>query len=101
MDANGKNQQRITNNPAWDGDPEWSPCGRMIVFMSERDGNKDVFVINSDGKNPRNLTKHPAYDGSPYWFDPAFVHPVARKKTACVPYGFQSSTGDLTLREVH
>jgi len=45
--------------------------------MSERDGNKEIYVIDTNGKNPRNLTENPAFDGSAYWFDPAFVVPFS------------------------
>ena len=34
MDANGKNQRRLTNNPASDYSPSWSPDGKRIAFVS-------------------------------------------------------------------
>src|SRR5207302_2193555 len=40
MDADGSNQTRLTNNPAHDGEPAWSPDGAKIVFVSQRDGNR-------------------------------------------------------------
>ena len=38
-----------------------------IAFMSNRNGNGEIFVMNPDGKRIRRLTKHPQYDGAPAW----------------------------------
>src|SRR3989344_3718592 len=38
-----------------------------IAFVSERDGNKEIYTMNPDGTNQINLTKNPAYDGFPDW----------------------------------
>lgn len=40
---------QLTHHPADDADPSWSPDGKRIVFMSERDGNREIYVMNSDG----------------------------------------------------
>ena len=42
--------------------PAWSPDGRRIAFMSNRDGNDDIFVVNADGSGLRNLTRRPSGD---------------------------------------
>ena len=39
----------------------------QIAFMSERDGNKEIYVMDSDGRNSRNLTRHSADDWTPSW----------------------------------
>ena len=36
-----------------------------IAFVSNRDGNDEIYVMNADGTNPINLTNHPATDGGP------------------------------------
>lgn len=48
-------------------DPVWSPDGTRIAFVSERDGNQEVYVVNADGTGLTNLTRHPARDQDPIW----------------------------------
>jgi len=43
----------------------------QIAFVSERDWNEEIYVMDADGNNPRNLTNHPAPDYQPDWFSPA------------------------------
>lgn len=38
-----------------------------IAFTSERDGNREIYVMDADGGNPVNLTHNKAKDNSPSW----------------------------------
>ncbi|MCS7285607.1 MAG: hypothetical protein RMK30_00325 [Anaerolineae bacterium] len=58
--------KRLTTDPT-DAAPEASPDGRKVVFMSMRDGNWEIYIVNSDGTGLRRLTKDPAIDGLPTW----------------------------------
>ena len=37
--------------------PAWSPDGRKIAFVSRRDGNSEIYVMNADGSAQENLTR--------------------------------------------
>ena len=54
--AGGK-ATRITEGMAFDMQPRWSPDGKQIVFVSDRDGSDDVWLIDASGKNPRQVTR--------------------------------------------
>ena len=67
MDADGKNQTRLTENQGVNDLPAWSPDGKRIAFDSYQNGNNEIYVIGADGKNLKNLTENQAFDDSPAW----------------------------------
>ena len=46
----------LTNHPAFDGRPKYSPDGRLIAFESNRDGTVELYIMNADGSGVRRLT---------------------------------------------
>ena len=70
MDADGGNQQRLTENRNNDWNPVWSPDGERIAFAADRKGDFlkfDIYVMDADGGNQHKLTNHRTWDGSPSW----------------------------------
>ena len=69
MDAYGGNQENLTNHPANDAQPDWSPDGTKIAFASGRDGRRShqIYVMDADGKNPIKLTDGPLTKTDPDW----------------------------------
>lgn len=57
----------LTNSSADDFDPSWSPDGTRIAFSSNRDGNYEIYVMNTDGSNVQRLTNSPQIDRAPSW----------------------------------
>ena len=62
-----QNPVRLTVHPARDVEPAWSPDGSRIAFVSDRDGNDEIYVMNADGSNPVRLTTGPSSDFGPAW----------------------------------
>jgi hypothetical protein len=48
-----------------DRDAAWSADGRKIAFMSERDGNAEIYVMDADGSGETRLTNDPGFDADP------------------------------------
>ena len=57
---------RLTNSPAPDHLPAWSPNGRSIAFSSGS-GAAEILVMNADGTGVGNLTNHSDNDLDPAW----------------------------------
>ncbi len=47
--------------------PAWAPDGRRLAFVSERDGDAEIYVMKADGSAQENLTRQPANDSHPSW----------------------------------
>jgi Tol biopolymer transport system component len=65
MNSEGTELVQLTQNAAFDFDPEWSPGGQKIAFESDRDLFSDIFVMNADGSAQANVTNNRAFDRSP------------------------------------
>lgn len=67
MDADGSHMRQLTNLDD-DINPTLSPDGTRIAFRSRRrDGNDEIYVINSDGSNLTRLTNNPGENTAPTW----------------------------------
>lgn len=47
--------------------PAFSPDGTRIAFMTNRDGNMEIYSVNRDGSGLRRVTRHPGNDSTPTW----------------------------------
>ena len=64
----GGKATRLTSGMAWDCMPRWSPDGRSIAFVSDRDGGDNLWLMNVDGSGARRITKETDFAlSSPAW----------------------------------
>jgi TolB protein len=62
-----KDPRRLTDSPSEDWISSWAPDGSQIVFESKRDGNYEIYVMDSDGSDQQRLTINQTHDGFPTW----------------------------------
>jgi len=60
--------RQITDGPARDKDPEYSPDGKSIAFVSDRSGREEIYVAAADGTGePQKITDHDTLKFSLAW----------------------------------
>lgn len=73
MNIDGTGLQQITNLEEGACQPDWSPDGQRLVFISPCDGNQEyyqdsaLYTINVDGSNMNPLSNTPGGDFDPDW----------------------------------
>ena len=68
LPTDGGDARRLTAGPVFDQQPRFSPNGQSIVFVSDRDGGSNLWLIDADGSNPRAITADRlATFSSPEW----------------------------------
>lgn len=79
---------RLTNSPADERDPAWSPDGRQLAFASNRDGNWELYIMAIDTGAITRLTFTPGFEGAPTW----------SPDSAYIAYeGYNNDTKDLDI----
>jgi serine/threonine protein kinase len=73
MNSDGSNQRQLTNETDGACQPEWSPDGQRLVYISPCRTKKDVYegsnlyIINADGSSKVSLPTAPEGDFDPAW----------------------------------
>jgi hypothetical protein len=67
VNPDGTDATRLTNDPASDVMPAWSPDGTKIVFSSDRDNHSHLLSMNADGSGLTQLTFGSPSDTDPAW----------------------------------
>jgi Tol biopolymer transport system component len=58
---------RLSNTSGADSQAALAPQGGRVAFTSGRDGNNEIYTMDTNGANLVNLTNNPADDQSPTW----------------------------------
>jgi Tol biopolymer transport system component len=67
MTGDGSSPVNLTNNPANDSYPFFSPDSNWIAYTTDRNGNDEVYIMGANGQNNYNFTRNPAQDFLPAW----------------------------------
>ena len=65
IDIKTRRNTALTDNHSLNADPSFSPDGTQIVFVSARDKNANIYVMQTDGFNVRRLTDDQFFDNFP------------------------------------
>lgn len=58
---------RLTNSPADERDPAWSPDGRRLAYASNQDGNWEIYVYDLASGATTRLTYDLSFQAAPSW----------------------------------
>ncbi len=68
LPISGGEAKLIDGGMAFDSQPKFSPDGKWIAFLSDRDGNENVWIMRADGTDAKQLSKDPTAEfASPSW----------------------------------
>ena len=67
IDVNGQNLKRLTDNTYWDLYPTWSPDGTHVAFLSKRDSDFDIYIMNADGSDQHLFYDSGSHDADIDW----------------------------------
>ena len=57
VSIDGGEAEALTNGIEWNFQPRFSPDGRRIAFISDRDGAENIWIMDADGGNPTQVSK--------------------------------------------
>ncbi len=67
MRYDGTDLRQLTDDPARDRHPRWSPDGKRVLFYSNRSGNYEAWTIMPDGSGLTQMTRHSKEVLYPIW----------------------------------
>jgi TolB protein len=74
--GDGSGTVNLTHHPAINVSPTWSPDGKQIAFVSDRSGEPQIYVMNSNGSNVKRITSG-GYSTDPSWSPNIEVNKIA------------------------
>jgi Tol biopolymer transport system component len=64
----GGQAKLISGGLAFDSQPKFSPDGKWVAFLSDREGSENIWIVHADGSEPKQVSKDANNDfASPSW----------------------------------
>src|SRR6266705_418926 len=64
----GGQAKLVDGGMAFDSQPKFSPDGKWIAFLSDREGTENIWIMKADGSEPKQVSKDPNSEfASPSW----------------------------------
>ena len=67
VDLTGTQIRRLTTDSGSNEDPTWSPDGRFIAFTTNRNGKRQLYMMDMDGSAPHLLADIKGDSFTPHW----------------------------------
>jgi dipeptidyl aminopeptidase/acylaminoacyl peptidase len=67
VSIDGKTTRQLTNSPKGDSQPRWRPDGKVLAFISSRDGVPQIYNLPMDGGEAAKLTNISTGASNPVW----------------------------------
>jgi imidazolonepropionase-like amidohydrolase/Tol biopolymer transport system component len=88
----------LTHGMAFDGQPRWSPDGKKVVFVSDRDGGWNLWTISADKRDTAQVTRGKTNNYfSPEW-TPDGNYVVATRGTKLWMFHADGGSGQQLIR---
>jgi len=88
LDLSSQELKQLTEGRFYCDAPKWSPDGSQILFLSDKSGSPEVWVMNADGSDKHQVTTTGARRRHVAWF------PNGQLAAYCAPVG---KDGDLGI----
>ena len=92
----------VDGSRGWNAMPDVAPDGRSVVFLSNRDGNPELYLFEMSSRRVKRLTEDPAFDSQPKFSEDGRRILFARKPegAACRLYSMNVDGSGLTALTV-
>jgi Tol biopolymer transport system component len=67
MNTDGSDRIFLSDRQEDETTPVWSPGADRLAFVSQRDGNREIYITDLDGSNVINFSNNLADDWTPAW----------------------------------
>lgn len=67
IQPDGNGHKNLVPHKAMEESPRWSPDGKWLVWVSTRDKNQEIYMVDAEGKNLKRITTDPGPDNNPSW----------------------------------